>query len=151
MPSEYCIDLKHRLVVSRGTGVFHFSDYAAHAAQVREDPRFDPSFNHLVDCRDFESLELSAEQLRLAAALSNFDPQARRAFVAGTQLQYGLSRMLAAFAQFEKGQQPMVFRTLAEALDWLGLPVGYDPERLPNPVPVGGSRPVWADGSGSTT
>jgi hypothetical protein len=136
MPTEYYIDLEHRVVVSSGAGVFRYSDYLAHVAKVGRDPHFDPALSHLIDCRAFDSIDLSAEELQLAAARSNFSPTTKRAFVADSSFKYGLSRMFVTLGEIKRGQDAMVFRTLAEALAWLGLPANYDPAIWPRPVHV---------------
>jgi len=126
MSTEFAIDPEHGLVISRGTGVFRHADFLEHMERLAQHPGFKPEFNQLVDCRGFNSIKLTISELQDLGERSIFAASARRAFVVASQVQFGLGRMFAAYREMKSGQTSMVFRTLEEAVRWLGLPAGYD-------------------------
>lgn len=141
MPTEFLIDGERRLIVSRGTGVFRLADHLEHMEALGRDPRFNPDYDHIVDCRHFELLDLTRLQLEEMARRSNFATTSRRALVASPGLHFGLSRMFATYRGIESGQTAMVFSEMSNALDWLGLPPDYAPQDSPAMQPH--SPPGW--------
>lgn len=127
MPCEYLIDPESRLVISRGTGTFRHRDYLEHLEKMSTDARFQATFNHLVDCRHFEHLDLTADELQALGKLTLFSASSRRAVVVSSLLHFGLARMFAAFRARSHRQETTVFRNMADAAAWLGLPGDYDP------------------------
>ncbi len=152
MPTEFAIDREHGLVISRGTGVFRHADFLDHMARLGRCPDFRPEFNQLVDCRGFDAVKLTAGDLQDLGERSIFAASAKRAFVVASQVQYGLGRMFAAYRELKSGQTTMVFRTLEEAVRWLGLPAGYDPaaafNQRPRPAPPPAGRAWRGAGAG---
>jgi hypothetical protein len=136
MPCEYLIDPERRLVVSRGTGTFRHRDYLEHVEKMSADPRFQPGFNHLVDCRHFEHLDLTADELQSLGKLTLFAASSRRALVVASLLHFGLARMFAAFRSRSHRQETAVFRSMEDAIAWLGLPAAYEPGRLVEATPT---------------
>jgi hypothetical protein len=130
MPCEFLIDTDRRLVISRGTGTFRYADFVEHMEKLGLDPRFRPEFDHVVDCRKFELLDLTATQIQDVGSQSIFAATSRRAFVVSSELHFGLGRMFASFREGKCGQVTMVFRDMREATAWLELPQGYDPSSL---------------------
>ena len=126
MPTEFTIDPEHGVVISRGSGVFTHADYLDHMLRMEADPRFNPDFNEIVDCRMFSHLDLSGQQISDLAGRSAFGPGSRRAFVVASELQFGLARMFATYRQMSGGQEVMVFRDMPSAISWLGLPARFD-------------------------
>jgi len=126
MPCEFLIDTDRRLVISRGTGTFRYADFLEHMEKLGPDPRFRPQFDHVVDCRKFELVDLTFTQVEEMGRQSIFAATSRRAFVVSSDIQFGLSRMFATFREVKRGQVTMVFRDMREATDWLGLPPDYD-------------------------
>jgi hypothetical protein len=136
MPCEFLIDTERRLVVSRGTGTFRYADFLEHMEKLGLDSRFKPEFDHVVDCQEFELMDLSVAQVRDMGSQSNFAASSRRAFVVSSDLHFGLGRMFAAFREVNCGQVTMVFRDMREATDWLELPRDYDPSSLGAPTQI---------------
>jgi hypothetical protein len=97
-------------------------DFARRAVQS---PEFPPGGRELIDLRGIERLAVSTDVLReMAQAFRAADtPQSetRIAIVASTDVAYGLSRMYQAFRD-DSAVELEVFRDLAEARTWLGLP-----------------------------
>ncbi len=127
MPETYLIDTRRGVVFSKGTGVFTRAEFRAHMARMAADPRFRPEFNQLVDCRGLTGFDLTADEINELAAHSIFSVRTRRAFVVSSDLQFGLSHMLATHLKFRGESGPRVFRYMREALAWLDLPVDLDP------------------------
>lgn len=129
MPADYIIDVPHGVVLSRGYGEFTAADYQDHMIRLLRDRNFNPEFNQLVDCRAISRMKLTGEQIFALASRSAFAETSRRAFVVASDVQFGLSRMLATHRETSGGQKVMVFREMGAALAWLGLPSDFDPAR----------------------
>ena len=127
MPSEYVIDESIGLVFSKGLGVFTHHDFIMHMTMLGQDARFKPEFNQIVDCRSISEMELNAEQIKDLVGRTIFSPLSRRAFLGSSDLQYGMSRMFAAYQEINGKQNIIVSRDMGEALAWLNLPGDYDP------------------------
>jgi hypothetical protein len=136
MPCEFLIDTDRRVVISRGTGTFRYADFLEHMEKLGSDLRFRPEFDHVVDCRKFELLDLTAMQVQDMGSQSIFAVTSRRAFVVSSDLHFGLSRMFAAFREVKCGQITMVFREMREVTAWLGLPQDYEPSSLGEPTRI---------------
>ncbi len=121
MPSSYFIDRSQQLVRSRAWGVLTELESHEHYRRLKMDPAFLPSFRQLCDLREVTELEASTTHLRDLAAQQVFASGSQRAFVAPTDLYFGLARMLQTFCDLE-GSRIGVFRTMAEAEEWLELP-----------------------------
>ncbi len=120
MPSSYVLDAPHHLVRSRAWGVLTELESHEHYLRLKMDPAFDPSFRQLCDLRDVTELQASTTHLQDLAAKRVFASGAQRAFVAPSDLYFGLARMLQAFCDVE-GSTIGVFRTMPEAEEWLQL------------------------------
>ena len=125
MPSDFSIVPEHRVVVSKGSGVFTHADFLDHMSRLGVDPHFNPDFDQIVDCRAIAKMDLSADQISDLASRSVFAAGSRRAFVVPSEVQFGLTRMFAAYREVRTGQQVGVFRSMDEALSWLGLPADF--------------------------
>ena len=136
MPCEFLIDTERRLVISRGTGTFRYADFLEHMEKLGPDPRFRPQFDHVVDCRKFELVDLAFKQVEEMGRQSIFAATSRRAFIVSSDLHFGLGRMFAVFREMQCGQVSMVFRDMREGAAWLGLPQDYDPSSLGEPTQI---------------
>jgi hypothetical protein len=81
MPCEFLIDTERQLVISRGTGTFRYASFLEHMEKLSADPRFGPEFDHVVDCRKFELIDLTFTQVEEMGRQSVFAATSRRAFV----------------------------------------------------------------------
>jgi len=115
MPADFIIDVTHGVVLTTGTGEFTRADFIEHMSRLKADPNFNPDFNQVVDCRAITLLNLNGDEVRDLASQSIFSVRSRRAFVASSDLQFGLGRMFAAYREMA-GQQMMVFKDMQEAL-----------------------------------
>jgi len=120
MPISYAIDPKQRLVTTRAWGVVTEDEVREHNQTLRVDPAFDPSYRQLADMVAVTESRVGPKWINQASADNFFDPGARRAFVASTDANFGMSRKFALQAEAH-GQTIQVFRDMASAKKWLGL------------------------------
>ncbi|MCC6987597.1 MAG: hypothetical protein IT181_01280 [Acidobacteria bacterium] len=106
---------------SRAWGVLAENESAEHYRLMAADPAFQSSFKQMCDLRSVDRIEMSTAAIRALAKTAVFEAGVRRAFLAPADAHYGLSRMLQAFSQLE-GTEIGVFRTAAEAAEWLNVP-----------------------------
>jgi hypothetical protein len=130
MPAKYIIDVHHRVVFSKGFGVFTYMEALNYMRELFNDSRFNPEFSQIVDCRDISRVELTGEQVRDLAIRSGFSPHARRAFVVSSDLQFGLSRMFGTYREAREAGGIEIFHEMIPALAWLGLPEDADPHAV---------------------
>lgn len=119
MPASYKIDVDARVIRSHTDGVVTDEDLRGHQQRLRNDPGFDPSFDQIWDFREVERIEISTEAVRQLARSRSYAEGARRALVAPRDAAYGLARMFQALHDTAP-EDVGVFRTLEEALEWLG-------------------------------
>lgn len=120
MPAVHEIDVSRRLVLTREWGELSDDDLRGLYDRIRADPAFDPSFRQLCDLRAVTRITTSIETLRFLAQSRIFLPGAKRAFVAGREVDFGLARLFQAYSEVEGGTVE-VFRKMPEAEAWLGL------------------------------
>ena len=120
MPAVHEIDLSHRVVRTFESGELSDEDLRGLYDRIRADPAFDPSFRQLCDLRSVTRITTSIETLRFLAQSRIFLPGAKRAFVVGREVDFGLARLFQAYSEVEGGTVE-VFRNMAEAEAWLGL------------------------------
>lgn len=126
MPIDYEIFHDRRLVAARGRGVFTHQDVVGYQQDVWS--RHDVAgFDEVIDMTAVERIDLpSADAVRQLAALSASmdDPEAlsKFAIVAPQDIAFGLGRMYEAHRAMNprSAKEVGVFRTMAEALAWLG-------------------------------
>jgi hypothetical protein len=126
MPVSYEIDKQQRLVVCTATGVCTADDVLRFREQLLSDSRFDPDFSELVDATGVSRAEISPEQVRFVAEGSPFSANSRRALVAANDLGFALLRVYEIVRGLRGDRQVQVFRSRAEALQWL---VAVDKDR----------------------
>jgi len=123
MPQSYRVDAGQRVVVSRVWGEVTTNDITEHYRAIRNDPVFEPSFNHLVDIRAVTAVRADAHAIRSGATNGVFARGAMRALIAPPGFLYGIARMFAASAEAE-GQIVSIFEAPQLAEAWLGVATG---------------------------
>jgi hypothetical protein len=121
---EYQIDRIQGIVFTRCHGTVEAADMWSFADRLRRDPAFDVNQRQLIDLTEMVGMTASFEAIRNFATNRNGDPfsgHSRRAVVAPRNLAYGLARMYEALREGKEQGRFRVFRTMAEALDWLGV------------------------------
>lgn len=130
MPITYRIDHDRRLVHAVVTGTLTRDDAFGYQREVwsRPDVR---GYQQLVDASDvrqidvpFPSADVMQELVALAAAMDDPAVKSRFAIVATSAFAYGLARMYATYRALDprSSKEVAVFRTVDEALAWLGVP-----------------------------
>jgi hypothetical protein len=120
VPAVHEIDIPRRLVLTIEWGELSDGDLRGLYDRIGEDPAFDPTFRQLCDLRNVTRITTSVETLRYLAQSPIFQPGAKRAFVVGREVDFGLARLFQAYSETE-GQTVEVFRDMSEAEAWLGL------------------------------
>jgi hypothetical protein len=127
MPIVYSIDHDRRLVLARGHGVFTDEDVFGYQCEVwsRSDVA---GYNELIDMTGVERVVLQSvarvrELAGLSAHMDARTPASKLAIVAPDDLAYGLGRMYEVYRGLEpeSTKQVSVFRSMADALAFLGL------------------------------
>lgn len=129
MPIDYHIDHARRLVIARGRGTVNDADAFGYQREVWSRPDV-CGYDELVDMTDAQQIVLPVPaKMRIqqlaseAAALDHPAQPARFAIVAPGALAYGVAREYQTHREMEacSTKQVGVFRTLAEALAFLGI------------------------------
>jgi hypothetical protein len=106
------------------------SDVQNYMEMLAQDIAFSPAYSHLIDCSEVTSFDVSSALVRSAAGKKLFSSRAKCAIVAPQDYIFGMARMF----QMQQHGELEVFRTLMEALAWLGIGE--------TPVPAAAARPV---------
>lgn len=113
------------LVVFTHIGMVSDEEFLTRYEACFEDPRFDNSFDLLVDLRETNSSPRGTTVLsRLADYMrqkyENVEREPKAAVLAPELLSFGLARMFEVFSE-DVTIDFRVFRTIDEAVDWLGM------------------------------
>jgi hypothetical protein len=126
MGIEYKIDHARRLVTAQGRGTMTGEDVMNYQREVWSQPEV-KGYNELIDMTEVEKIDLpSVKRMKDLAMLSvAMDPPSpsKFAIVAPKDEAFGLGRMYETYRRLESGstKEVGVFRTMAEALEFLGL------------------------------
>lgn len=120
MPVSYLIDKNQRLVFSRLSGTVTEPEVYEHNRKLRTDPDFNPGFRQLVDCTGLTEILVATGTINAISHDQFFTPGTRRAFIATSDVAFGLARMFALRAE-SSGQTIEVFRERRVAEEWLGI------------------------------
>jgi len=128
MPIEYRIDHEHRVVLAQGKGAFTIEDMIKYQTEAWSQPGVS-GYNELVDMSDVtEIVDPNVEDIRrivkLSVSMDSPDAHARMAIAAPNKLMFGLGRMYEAYRELQPQSTKIVrvFKTVREAMDFLGLP-----------------------------
>ena len=118
MAIAHTIDAEHGLVLCRAWDVLTNEDLHRHYQEIQADPAFQRSYRQLGDLREVTRLTADSAAIAAAASLQVFAPGTRRAFIAPSDITFGLARMFASYAE-DVGQLVRVFRKAEEAKAWI--------------------------------
>jgi hypothetical protein len=120
MPLSYEVDHKEERVRVLGTGDVRLEDLVALLSEIAEAHCL--AYSQLFDARRV-TLVVSAEEIRRLVALTSRlraeHGHARTAFIAESDVSFGLARMYATLAS-DSDRGFMVYRTLDDGIVWLG-------------------------------
>ena len=117
---KYEIDTVRRAIFSIHEGVVNDEDLLERQRIVAADPDFDPSLSQLADFSGATEILVSSEGVRALAEANLYSPESKRAFVAPSDLQYGIARMFQILRD-DRPETIQIFRTREEAVAWLDL------------------------------
>ena len=127
MPIEFRIDHERRVIIAKGKGAFTGEDMLRYQQEAWSQPGV-AGYNELVDMTDVtEIVDPSMDDIRrivqLSASMDPPDGNARFAIAAPNRLMFGLGRMYEAYRELDPKSTKVVrvFKTVREALDFLGL------------------------------
>ena len=118
MPVYYQIDKPARIVHAEAYGKVTDAEVLAYQRRLRADPDFDSSYRELFDFTAVTPFWITPNGIRVFATNSPWEDGARRAFVARSDLAYGMLRMFQSLLEL-RDEQVSVFRTAKEAWLWL--------------------------------
>ena len=128
MPIDYRVDHRQRVVFAEAHGPLSTEDFFNYQRDLGSHPEL-VAYGELVDMSDAVLSPTAPVKLDDLAVLSaRTDPPAfvaKLAIVAPSDLIFGMGRMYQAYRELTPGSTKAVgvFRTRAEALEWLGLSV----------------------------
>lgn len=131
MPADFFINPEQRMVYSKATGLFGHADALGHMTRLLRHPDFRPEFNQLLDARDIAKVALTADEVRDLAARTVFSAHSKRAFVTKSDHDFALSRMFGSYREIRGEDGIRCFRTMPEALAWLGIAAEPEPGQFP--------------------
>ena len=121
MSTRYSIDPQRHLVLAVFDGDVSDADLRAHVDALEADPQFDRGMSELVDMSRVTGVSVTSDGIRAAASAPVHALHARRAFVAPTDLLYGLARMYQGYWSQGLDHEVAIFRAVEPALQWLGV------------------------------
>jgi|SRR5579863_5795123 len=127
MPIEYKVYHQEHLVVARCHGRLTWQDMFEYQQTAWARPDLS-GYSELVDLTDVTELVMpevgkAQELANLSASMDNRKTASRFAIFAVTELQFAMGRLYSAWRNEDHrtSKQTQVFRSLPEALEWLGL------------------------------
>ena len=121
MVYEYEVDVERRCVRVRLSGVLTGAAFLSTLTDMHRDPRVTRDFSSLIDFRDIRSVNgLHYDEVQ-SIALSAISTLARRALVATDPGVFAVCRMFATYCELAEGEPAAVFRSVADAEQWLSL------------------------------
>ena len=127
MPIEYRIDYDRKIVVAKGRGKLTDRDVFGYQREVwsRADVK---GYDEFVDMSDVDHITVPSsdrlqELAQLAAGMDSPDTASKFAIFATDELAYDLGRFFKIYRQLDpqSRKEVNIFRSRAEALDWLGV------------------------------
>jgi hypothetical protein len=121
MPAASIVDSSHRVVITVCSGELTLDEIKATSAEIQGHSEFHPDFQQLIDLSAASKCHLYAKDLyQLKDAYDPFSNKGKRAVVAPDAVWFGIGRM---YQLMLNSTQFAVFRSLPEAIAWLGLDV----------------------------
>ena len=119
MPVTYKIDRKRKLVLSTALGLLTFHDASEYLGRLESDAHFSAGHGHLWDFAEVREVAFKDDEIAGLAGRPAFSASARHAFVAPSDLAYGLARRFESYLELAGVTRVETFRDRDEALRWL--------------------------------
>jgi hypothetical protein len=124
MPVECFVDVEHRLVRSRFSGIVKLTEILRHITDLSANPIFHPDFVELITFAG-ANLQLSYLDVRAIAQRDPFSETSKRAFVIPTKgAIYGVIRMYQTIRDGSPYIQ--IFPSVSDAMLWLKFQPNID-------------------------
>lgn len=126
MPITWRVDHGARVVIAVARGSVADADLTAYQRAVWSQPEI-AGYDELLDVTEVKQPEVHRDGIRdaanLAAQLDDTRLAGRFAIVADSDVAYGLARMYQSYRELDRRsvRSVSVFRTMKEALDFLGI------------------------------
>jgi hypothetical protein len=119
MPARFTLDSGKRVVSVTFEGLWSVRDVADYFEDLKRDSEFDSRFFELADLTEVVSSDVDFQAATMLSRIDPFSRSGKRAFAATKAAIYGILRMY----QMVRGEEysMAIFRTLAEAKQWLGI------------------------------
>jgi hypothetical protein len=121
----YTIDPEARLVRLEGVGLLTDDEMVRCISAMRGDPRLEPDMDTLSDMRDIEVGFTPEGVARIIDAMETTAGRrlsAKAAIVVSSDVAFGMGRMLEMRSDEVVDPSFRIFRDMAEAREWLGIP-----------------------------
>lgn len=131
MPYVLSVDPERRLVVTKAIAPLSLQDVDRHRAELAANSDFTPDFDQILDLRG-SGFVPELKDLRRLVSRDPFADGSRRAVLVDSVLQFGVARSYNGL----RGDDRSVlnpFQSLAEACDWIGIPVAVVAQALGEP------------------
>lgn len=126
---RFTLDKESRVRIATFEGVVDDTELFAAYQKLMSEEGFDPTLHHLADLRAVEHFAVSTAGLRqLVGSFTNLNGLGLRtklAIVAAKDDVFGMARMYQVFRS-DAPQELQIFRDMAEAKNWLGLPLNEE-------------------------
>ncbi len=117
---------EHRLGILRLVGNAGAGDILAALARLVGDPKWEPAFDAVWDCRSVDMLGLEPEDLQdiagLVRTISERRGTGRRAIIVRNELEADLAHLVNRMAKGSVDREVRSFRLAPAAAAWLGVP-----------------------------
>lgn len=120
MPLDVSIHPKLNLILIRGWDTLDAADLLSAHEEIQRMDGFSPTMRQLADFSEVLTVTASSEVVRPIAKGAVYDPGARCAIVAGSEVVFGMGRMYQQLRDGD-GESVRVCSTMEEALAWLDL------------------------------
>lgn len=119
MRAKFLVEPESRTVFSYFKGALDYAVAVDHMDRLSGDLTFRPDFAQLIDFRDVTEVVLTSDEIRVLANRTIFSPLSLRAFLVGSDLQFGLARMFGIHRDLNGEPNISVFREIRDAAGWI--------------------------------
>lgn len=118
MPVDIKLDLKNKIVYSKGTGKITNADIVEYPSKLKTFPDFTPDFHHLFDLKEVEEIKVKTKMIYEVIQISIFSPTSKRAIIAHSSNYFNILRMYELINDPRK-KRVQIFQTVKEAYKWI--------------------------------
>lgn len=135
MGVRYTIDSRQGCILTTLSGTVTDWDLTAVAQEIWQDPRFDPVFARLVDCKNVTDTTVTPELCRAIAHDFRARTEGKVAVVASSDINV-MSHLALIYSHHLQPADVACFLNRQQALRWLGVHEIEDPGKQDEPIPA---------------